>query len=221
MWHALRAELAYFRPWLLGGLGIAAGVIVMIQTVFFLVGEDGPPDSAAAFLRGFFPVIAGMVVGFIAQSLRCEERRARLFLAGPLTPRQLAGVTVLLPAMLFGIGVLASGLVFGVASLITGELDHEAIRKVSTVSGMLFVIVQIGPLAQESSAARRQQRTRAAIAGWGGFVLAILLLTAVQLNVGSTYRALGRFDVAEMTAIAVMAMVATVVLHRGRTDFTR
>ena len=25
MWHALRAELAYCRPWLLGGLGLAAG----------------------------------------------------------------------------------------------------------------------------------------------------------------------------------------------------
>ncbi len=31
MWHALRAELVYFRPWLLGGLGIAAFVVVAAQ----------------------------------------------------------------------------------------------------------------------------------------------------------------------------------------------
>ncbi len=26
MWNALRAELIYLRPWMFGGLGIAAGV---------------------------------------------------------------------------------------------------------------------------------------------------------------------------------------------------
>ena len=35
MWHALKAELAYFRPWLLGGLGLAAGVVVLVSLIFF------------------------------------------------------------------------------------------------------------------------------------------------------------------------------------------
>jgi len=39
MWHALRAELAYFRPWLLGGLGIAAGVSLMMLVIKFFVDD--------------------------------------------------------------------------------------------------------------------------------------------------------------------------------------
>jgi len=215
MWHALRTELSYFRPWLLGGLGIAAGVVILISIVFQLVGDDGPPSYVAAGLRGFFPIIAGMVVGFIAQSYRSEERRARLLLAGPLTPRQLGGVMVLLPACLFGIGVLAAGLMIGAGSLITGKLELETLRMVSGVAGMLFAMGQMGPLAQESTTARRQRRTRAAIAGWTVFVMAILLLSVLQLILGSIHGHLGQ------VIVALMVMVASVALYVGRTDFTR
>jgi hypothetical protein len=215
MWHALKAELAYFRPWLFGGLGIAAGVITIISVVFFLVGDDGPPSHVAAGLRGFFFMIAGMVVGFISQSYISEERRARLLLAGPLTPRELAGVTVLLPATLFGIGVLAAGLLIGAESLITGRLELETLRMISGVGGMLFAIGQMGPLAQESTAARRQRRPRAAIAGWALFVLAILLLSVLQMILGSIHGNLGQ------VVVALLVMVASWTLYQGRTDFTR
>ena len=215
MWHALRAELAYSRPFLLGGFGIAAGVVIILSVLFFAVGDDGPPSFVAAGLRGFFPIIAGMVVGFIAQGYRSEERRARLLLAGPLTPRQLAGVTVLLPAILFGIGALAAGLVIGVESLVTGTLCVETQRMVSGVAGMLFAMGQMGPLAQESMAARRQLRLRAAIVGWAVFVVAILLLTTAQWFLNTIHAHLGQ------PLVAVMAMVASATLYVGRTDFTR
>jgi len=188
MWHALRAELAYFRPWLLGGLGIAAFVVVLLSVlVRFLEEGDGPPT----FVIAMFPIIAGMVVSFIAQSYRVEERRARLLMAGPLTPRQLAGVTVLLPGCFVGLGVLAAAPMIGLATLITG------------------------PLAQESTAARRQQRSTAAIVGWAVFVGAILVLAASQFFMHSIY---GHFGVA-MAAVAAMGVAAA--LYQRRTDFTR
>jgi len=84
VWHALRAELAYSRPFLLGGLGIAAGVVVILSVVFLAVGDDGPPSHSAAGIRGMFLIMAPMIVGFIAQTFRSEERRARLLLSGPL-----------------------------------------------------------------------------------------------------------------------------------------
>ena len=65
MWQALRAELAYSRSYLLGGLGLAAGVAVMVSVVFYAVGEEGPPPHAAAGIRGMFLIMAPMIVGFI------------------------------------------------------------------------------------------------------------------------------------------------------------
>ena len=103
MWHALRAELVYFRPWLLGGLAIAAFVGIFLSVLVRLVDDA---DGVPAFLPAMFPFIAGMVVAFIAQSYRIEERRARLLLAGPLTPRQLGVVMVLLPPCLVGLGAV-------------------------------------------------------------------------------------------------------------------
>lgn len=102
MWQAIRAELAYFRPWLIGGYGIAAGVIVIVSLVFYAVGEDGPPAHSAAGIRGMFVIMAPLILGFVIQALRLEERRTRLLLAGPLTPRQLAGINALLPLILLG-----------------------------------------------------------------------------------------------------------------------
>jgi len=128
MWHALRAELAYFRPWLFGGLGIAGLVVVILSTVIRFVGEGGGPPI---FVVAMFPPLAGMVVSFIAQALRVEERRARLLLAGPLTPGQLAGVTVLLPPCFVGLSVLAAPLLVGLGVLIAGKVETTALANVS------------------------------------------------------------------------------------------
>ena len=140
MWHALRAELAYFRPWLLGGLGIAAGVGGMLIVIIWLVpGADDTPG----FLPEMFLIIAGMVVSFIAQSYRWEERRNRLLMAGPLTPRQLAGVTVLLPACLVGLAALAALLKFGLFTLVTGDLQLANLGIIGAFTGEFLGYAQM------------------------------------------------------------------------------
>ncbi|MFV2073119.1 MAG: hypothetical protein ACC742_10775 [Thermoanaerobaculales bacterium] len=212
MWHALKAELAYFRPWWFGGQGIATFVVVLLSVlVRFLEDGDGPPS----FVIAMFPILAGMVVSFIALGLRVEERRARLLLSGPLTPRQLAGVTVLLPACLVGLGVLAAAPMIGLATLITGKFEPSAFHIVAGFAGQFWAYAQLGPLAQESSAARRQQRSAAAIAGWAVFVGAILVLAASQFFMRSVAGYLGL----AMVAVAAMGVAAT--LYQRRTDFTR
>jgi hypothetical protein len=222
MWHALRAELAYSRPYLLGGLGLAVGVVVIVSLVFFAVGDDGPPSHAAAGIRGMFLMMAPVVVGFIVQAYRSEERRARLLLAGPLTPRQLAGVTVLLPVVLLGIGILGAGLVIGAGVVVSGKFDPESVHIVGYVGGMIFMMQMMGLLGQEATAAYRQRRVRVAVAGWTGFALAVLLLTALTATVivfqgPLTWPSLHLGNL----IVAVIAMVTTVVLYAGRTDFTR
>jgi hypothetical protein len=218
MWHALRAELAYLRPWLLGGLGIASGVAILVSVVLPAVGDDGLPSHKAAGLRGMFLIMAPMVVSFIVQAYRSKERRPRLLLAGPLTPRQIAAATVLLPVILFGIGVLAAGLMIGADFLVTGKLELESLNTVGFVGGQLFVYVQLGLLAQEATAARGQRRLRGAAAGWAGFVVAVLLLQYLALAqefLTWIHLILGNL------IVAVTAMVASVALYAGRTDFTR
>jgi len=222
MWLALRTELAYFRPWLLGGLGLGAGVTMIVTVVFLAAGKDGPPSHAAAGIRGMFLMMAPMIVGFIVQTYRSEERRARLLLAGPLTPRQLAGVTVLLPAVLFGIGVLAAALVMGAGYLVTGKLELESLHIVGYVGGLMLMGLMIGLLAQEATAAHRQRRLRAAAAGWAGFVVAVLFLAALSvaaflLQGPLTWISLHLGNL----IVAVTAMAASVALYAGRTDFTR
>ena len=212
MLHALRTDLAYFRPWLLGGLGIAAGVAAMLTVLMQLPTVDADPPS---WVPAFFFIIAGMVVAFIAQSYRSEERRARLLLAGPLTPRQLAGVMVLLPACLVGLGALAGGLWLGVTSLITGPLEPAALPTLGVFTVQFLAYAQMGPLAQEATAARRQRRGRAAIAGWTVFVGAIFFLVASQFVLGSIYGLLWQL------VVVVTAMVVSAALYQGRTDFTR
>ena len=60
MWRALKAEIAYFWPWLFGGLGIAAFVVVLLSVLIrFLEKGDGPP----IFVIAMFPIIAGRVIG--------------------------------------------------------------------------------------------------------------------------------------------------------------
>ena len=221
MWHALRAELTYFRAYLLGGLGIAVGVAAILTVVFLLVGDDGPPRSVAAVLRGMFMMMAPLIVGFITQALRSEEGRARLLLTGPLTPRQLGGVNVLIPTLLFALGMLISALSIGVEFLITGELALETLKSIiGFVGGQLFAYLQLGLLVQEATAASRQRRTRAAMAGWTGLgasvlLLAVLYLLLMQASLTWTHLVLGHL------LVAATAMAASVSLYAGRTDFTR
>ena len=212
MLHALRAELAYFRLWLLGGLGIAAFVVVLLSVlVRFLEDGDGPPS----FVIAIFPIIAGMVVAFVAQSYRVEERRARMLLAGPLTPRQLAGLTVVLPVCFVGLSVLATAPMIWLATLITGKFEPSALPVVAGFAGQFWAYAQLGPLAQESSAAHRQRRSSATIAGWAVFVGAILVLAACKFFMHSIY---GHIGVA-VAAFAAMGVAAALYLRR--TDFTR
>lgn len=220
MWHVLRAELAYSKAYLLGGLGLAVGVVVIVSVVFSLVGDEGPPSFAAAGIRGMFLIMAPMIVGFIVQTFRSEERRARLLLAGPLTPAQIAGATVLLPVVLFAIGVLASGMMMVAGFLITGRLELESLHIVGFVGGQLFAYVQLGILVQEAAAARSQQRSRASAIGWASFVGTVLLLALLYLGLAQELLTWTQLIVGHLI-VAVVAMVASVALYRGRTDFTR
>jgi len=212
MWRALKAELVYCWLWLLGGLGIAAFVVVLLSVlVRFLEEGEGPPS----FVIAMFPIIAAMVVSFIAQSFRSEERRARLLLAGPLTPRQLAGVTVLLPACFAGLGIVAVVPMIGLATLITGKFEPSALPIVAGFAGQFWAYAQLGPVAQESSAAHRQGRSTAAIAGWAVFAGAILVLAVSGFFMQSVNGYLG------IATAIVAAMGVAAVLYQRRTDFTR
>jgi len=214
MWHALRTELVYSRPWLLGGLGIATFVSTLLIVLTVFVNDS---DGVPGFVVGMFPVIAGMVVAFIAQGYRSEERRARLLLAGPMTPRQLAALMVLLPAFLVGLGALYGGLLVAVAVLIAGAgaLEGATVPSLGVFSVQFWAYAQMGPLAQEASAAHRQKRGTAAIIGWAVFVGVILLLVASQFLFGSTYGSV------VLVAVIATTMVLAAVLYAGRTDFTR
>jgi len=212
MWHALRAELAYFLPWLLGGLAIAAGVGgLLIAIIWFVPDADGVPG----FLPEMFLIIAGMVVSFIAQSYRWEERRSRLLLSGPLTPRQLAGIAVLLPACLVGLAALAALLKFGLFALVTGNFDLANLGFIGAFTGEFLAYAQMGPLVQEATAARRQGRGPAAVVGWVVFVGAVLVLAASMLFRNSIQGYLA------LLMVVVSAMSVAAWLYEGRTDFTR
>jgi hypothetical protein len=212
MWYALRTELTYFRPWLLGGLGIAALVVVILSVVTRVLGEgDGPPMFVAAMM----PIIAGMVVSFIAQSYRTEERRARLLLAGTLTPRQLGTIAVALPLCFVGLATLAAAPMVWLAELISGTLEPANLMVVAGFAGQFLAYAQLGPVAQEASAARRQGRQAAALTGWAVFIAAILVLVVAQLYQHSI---MGFTGVA-MAVVAAMWVAAA--LYQGRTDFTQ
>ena len=71
---ALVAAMAH-GPRLLGGLGIAAGVVLLLAVLMRISYDAGGPPT---FVVAMFPIIAGMVVSFIAGGHRIEERRARL-----------------------------------------------------------------------------------------------------------------------------------------------
>mgnify|MGYP000449937202 CR=1 FL=1 len=56
MWHALRTEIAYFRPWLLGGLGMDITVTDanghVTSTVYDCAGQLRPDAQAPGILPG-------------------------------------------------------------------------------------------------------------------------------------------------------------------------
>jgi hypothetical protein len=217
MWRVLRAELSYFRTYLLFAWSIAVGVAVLVNGLTLIGSDDHPGAVVSAGLPGIFFVISAMIVGFIAQGTRSEERRARLLLAGPVTPRQLGVVMVLLPAVLLGAGTLAGVLLVALAAVVTGKIEATPAYMVATVAGQMFAIALMGPLAQESAAALRQGRSRLAVAGWTGFVLAILLLVVFQAQLVESKIA----TIIAQVVIALIAMVVSAVLYAGRTDFTR
>ena len=220
MWRALRAELAYSRPFLLGGFGIAVGVVVLISIVFLTVGKEGPPAAIGSGLRGMFLIMAPIIVGYIAGGTLSQERRARLLLAGSATPRQLAAVAVLVPTALFGIGVVAAGLVVGAEALRAGRLNPEAVHLPAYVGAMMFAIGAVILAAQEAGAARRQRRVRAAVLGSAAFVVTVLMLAA--LFVVSLWGFIGWVTlVVGHLVVAALAMESAAALYAGRTDFTR
>lgn len=213
MWNVLRAELAYSRPWFLGGMGIATGVsALLVGLKWFVEGADDIPT----FLPGMFPIIAGMVVSFIALAYRSEERRARLLLAAPLSLRQLAGVTILLPACLVVAGALVGVVLLGLLSLVTARFDLGNLPVLASLAGQLLVYAMMGPLVQEAVAAKRQGRGRAGLAGWAGLVVALPLLMAPNWLESRPVMSAGAYLI-----VVTMLVVPTFVLHQGRTDFTR
>jgi hypothetical protein len=211
MWRALRTELVYFTPWILGALGIATFVVVLLSVLNRILDAG---EGVPAFVVCMFPIIAGMVVSFIAQSYRVEEHRSRLLLAGPLTPRQLAGVKVLLPVCFVGIGALGSIPILGLAFLIAGRFEPAAVPAVAGFAGQFLSYAQLGPLAQESVAARRQGRSAASMVGWAVFAGSILVLAVAQVFQHSLG---GNMAVA---GVVICSMVLAAALFVRRTDFT-
>jgi hypothetical protein len=167
------------------------------------------------FVAAMMPIIAGMVVSFIAQSYRVEERRARLLLAGDLTPRQLAAIAVALPLCFVGLATLAAIPMIWLAELIGGSLEPANLMVVAGFAGQFLAFAQLGPVAQESTAARRQGRRGAAFAGWTVFIAAILVLAVAQVFQHSIVAFAG----VAMAVVAAMWVAAT--LYQGRTDFTQ
>ena len=213
MWNALRAELVYFRPWMFGGLGIAAGVSGLLVALTWFVRDV---DDIPTFLPGMFPMIAGMVVSFIALGLRSEERRSRLLLAAPLTLRQLAGVMILLPGCLVAGGLLGGALLLGLTSLIAGHFELGDLPVLGRLAPLFLTYALMGPLVQEAVAARRQGRGRAALAGWAGVVAALLAMTSLYWLEGQP-----ALNAGVHLLVATLMVVPILVLYQGRTDFTR
>jgi hypothetical protein len=212
MLHALKAELQYFRIWLIGGLGIAAGITILMHVLKWIFNDQ---EGMPGFLPNMFLLIAVMVVAFVAQGTRTEEKRNRLLMAGSLTPRQIAGVTVLLPACLMGVGMLLTALKIGAASLLTGYFDLEEIRMTASLAGEFWAAAQFGPLACEATAARRQRRSLAGGVGWVVFFGGILVLAGSMALRGSIPGFLCQL------LVLGASMAVALQLFAGRTDFTR
>jgi hypothetical protein len=216
MWHALRAELTYFRTPLLFAWAIALGVALLVNGLTFVADTEKQPDTVLTVgLPGIFFVIAAMVVAFIAQGTRGDERRMRLLLMGSLTPVHLGLILVVLPAALIALGVVLGFSLLVLATTIVGDLRAEPILMVSGVASQMVTVVQMGPLAQESTAARRQKRTAQAALGWTIFVVAIFLMALFQTFEGTTPGFIGNLT------LAAALMTISAWMFCRRTDFTR
>ena len=63
MWLVLRAELAYFRSYLIVAWSIAAGIALLINVLTLIgAGDDHPGAVVAAGLPGIFFVVSAMIV---------------------------------------------------------------------------------------------------------------------------------------------------------------
>ena len=213
MWHALKAELAYFLPWLLGGFGIAAGIGVLLHVLLHFFGEG---ETVPSFLPAMFPILAGMVVSFVAQAYRFEERRVRLLLKGPLSPRQLGWVTALLPVFLVGAGTVVAAIVMTLSNLAGAEGDARTSRVLGVLAGQFLVYALLGTVIQEAVAAHLQGRGRSAIVAWVGIVATAAFITTFYWLESHPL-----LYVAGYALVASTAMVGTVRLYAGRNDFTR
>ena len=222
MWHVLRAELAYVRPWVVGALGIASGVAVLISLIFAYGTDDSVDPWVAGWLRAMALLMAPLIVTFIMQGYRGQERRLRLLMAGPLTPRQIALVSVLLPLALLGMGAALASVLMLVETAIRGSFDPRTAHLALMVGGVMFAVGQMVALAQESAAARQQGRRAAGWIGWGTFVAAVLLYMGMQAGTIVTGSQMG-WPLLHGTnaAIALTAMLVGVLLFERRTDFTR
>jgi hypothetical protein len=220
VWQALRAELFYALPYLLAAFGTAAGAALVVSALSLVVGGNAPPRQVVAGLRAMFAFMAPMVVGFIVQATRVEERRTRLLLAGSSTPLGLGVVTVLLPAVLFGLGTLAAATVLGVELLVTGRLARVSVILPGFVGTMMFLVGLLVLLGSESATALTERRRQEAAAGWTAFAIAVALLTV--LSTASFWRSPEWASlVAGALLVAIIAMAASVALFASRRDFTR
>jgi hypothetical protein len=101
------------------------------------------------------------------------------------------------------------------AFLIAGRFEPTAFVVVAGFAGQFLSYAQLGPLAQESVAARRQGRTAAAIGGWAAFAGSILVLAVAQIFQHSLA---GNVAIA---GVVICSMVIAAILFVRRTDFTR
>ena len=221
MWNALKAELAYFRPWIFGGLGLAVGVVLLISGIFYAVGDEGPAPHDAAGIRAMFMMMAPAILSIVILALRTEEKRPLLLMAGPLTPRGMAGVTVLVPTVLFAVGVLCAALTLTINALVfrtpAGEWGHI----IGFVGGLILMMQMVGLLGQEAAAAHREGRSRDSWGGWS--ILGVLVLAhAAVLTAGVIVQGPGTwpsFHVANLV-VAAVALATCLALYSKRTDFT-
>jgi hypothetical protein len=216
----LRAEIAYFRDWIVGALGIALLVVAMLTVVFATSPDSDAPPHAVAGIRGMFFFMAPMIVAFIIQSYRSEEHRNRLFLVGDVTPTNVATTQALVPIALFAIGLVFGGSMITAESLLTGRFEPEGLRIAVFVGVMMLMMAQLSLLIEETSAAGGQGRRAARWVGWGilslsGLVFASLTALSILGRVGWLELNLGNL------AIALVAPAATIALFSGRHDFTR
>jgi serine phosphatase RsbU (regulator of sigma subunit) len=100
------------------------------------------------------------------------------------------------------------------APWLSGLFDRVQ-RRTGRVPEDDWTAAMLGPLAQESTAAHRQRRSGAALAGWVTFSCCVLVLAAAQFFLHTVAGHGG------VIMVVAAAMVVATALYWGRTDFTR